>query len=310
MTTKRIHWENVRQYIWLISGLLCLLVAFIFWLITDTKKLVDLDAPIEDVQVQIQPEKVTASVLGTLQDEVRPLTMTTRVVSSGNHSAEFRGTKFFQENKKKYTIELFNAHEEDVIVMFLRKQPVKKDFFYFRLSGDYQTEQYVTSYGVFRTEAEANAQLKQLQIELPASVKPKVVKLGQYLDLVNDLGAEEMQGSNKLYEVKLKPARVPLIDETQIAQSKPSTVSTSSDSKPKSVAPAQSSTNVTATTKTTITRKDQGGNVIGVEQSHTSVEQSKPKEQPKPKEQAVTEKKPVAPVEKKPTATEISDPFN
>ena len=108
MATKRIHWESIRQYIWLISGLACLLTAFIFWVVTDTDQLVEMDRPIEDTQVQIQPEKVAASThLGSLQDEVRPLEMTTRVVVSGDHTVEFRGTKFIQDNKENFSIELF-----------------------------------------------------------------------------------------------------------------------------------------------------------------------------------------------------------
>ena len=287
MATKRIHWETIRQYIWLICGLLCLLIAFIFWIVTDTEQLVEMDRPIEEVQVQIQPEKVAASVhLGGLLDEVRPLEMTTRVVASGNHSAEFRGTKFIQDNKKNYTIELFKANEEDVVMAFIRKQADKKNFLYFRLSGENQAEQYVAGFGIFKTEAEANTQLKELKVELPKSVQPKIVKLGQYADLVNDLGAEEMQGSNKLYEVKLKSAPVPIIDETLIVRPKPMTAPLTT------TAP----NGTTPTTKTTITRKDQDGNVLGVEQSHSAPTTAKPKEP------TVTEKKA--------QSHEISDPFN
>ena len=292
MATKRIHWESIRQYIWLISGLACLLTAFIFWVVTDTDQLVEMDRPIEDTQVQIQPEKVAASIhLGSLQDEVRPLEMTTRVVVSGDHTVEFRGTKFIQDNKKNFSIELFKANEEDVISGFIRKQAVRKNLFYFRLSGDNQAEQYVANYGVFKTEAEANTQLQQLQLGLPASVKPKVIKLGQYADLVNDLGFDETQGGNKLYEVKLKSAPIPIIDETLIVRPKPVTLPSGSTS-------GSSTTTGVPTTKTTITRKDQSGNVIGVEQSHSAVEQPKPK----PKEQL--------PVEKKVATQEMSDPFN
>ena len=39
------------------------------------------------------------SNLGALADEVRPLDLTTRIVASGEHEPEFRGTKFINENK-------------------------------------------------------------------------------------------------------------------------------------------------------------------------------------------------------------------
>jgi len=166
MAAIRTNWQNIRQYIWLVGGLLCLVIAVIFWAVTDTKELVTVENPIEETQVQIQPEKVAATAhLGALMDEVRPLEMTTRVVTAGNHDAEFRGTKFFQENKKAWTIELFKASNEDVIQSFLQKQADRKNFIYFRLSGENQTEQYVLAYGLFKTDDQAKAQLQQLNLK-------------------------------------------------------------------------------------------------------------------------------------------------
>ena len=288
MAAIRTNWQNIRQYIWLIGGLLCLLVALIFWVMTDTKSLVTTENPIEDSQVQIQSEKVTATThLGSLTDEVRPLEQTTRMVASGNHGVEFRGTKFIQENKKNWTLELFRTTDEDIIKSFLLKQVDRKNFIYFRLSGENQAEQYVLAYGVFKSDSEANTQLTQLSLGLPASVHPKAIQIDQYVPLVNDLGADEMQGgSNKLYEVKLKSAPLPIIDETLL---------------PKPVVASPTTSAMETATKTTITRKDQQGQVVDVQRSQSSVNQGQA-EQPKAKENGAAEKKPVQ--------HEISDPFN
>ncbi len=101
MTVSRTLWQNVQQYIWLVGGIVCLFLAFIFWVITDNKKLVEVEKSADsDAPVQIQPEKVaTTPNLGALADEVRPLDLTTRTVASGEHEPEFRGTKFINENK-------------------------------------------------------------------------------------------------------------------------------------------------------------------------------------------------------------------
>ncbi len=288
MRAVRLNWQNIRQYIWLIGGLLCLLVALIFWVMTDTKSLVTTENPIEDSQVQIQSEKVTATThLGSLTDEVRPLEQTTRMVASGNHGVEFRGTKFIQENKKNWTLELFRTTDEDIIKSFLLKQVDRKNFIYFRLSGENQAEQYVLAYGVFKSGVEAKTQLTQLRLGLPASVHPKAIQIDQYVPLVNDLGADEMQGgSNKLYEVKLKSAPLPIIDETLL---------------PKPVVASPTTSAMETATKTTITRKDQKGQVVDVQRSQSTVNQWQA-EQPKAKENGSAEKKPVQ--------HEISDPFN
>nr|WP_174507259.1 hypothetical protein [Acinetobacter sp. Marseille-Q1620] len=287
MTATRLNWQNIRLYIWLVGGLLFLVAAIIFWALTDTKKLVVNENPIEETQTQIQPEKVAAtSHLGSLLDEVRPLEMTTRVVASGNHEAEFRGTKFIQDNKTKWTLELFRATKEDVVKAFLAKQFDRKNFIYFRLSGEKQTEQYVLVYGIWGNEAEAKNQPQLLDLNLPKSVRPQAHKFGDYAELVNDLGADELtSGSNTLYEVRLRNAPVPAVDETMLARPKPST-------------PNTSSTTENTATKTTITRKDSQGNVVDVQRSHSTVDSNKPKENAG------------SGSTKKGSEQEISDPFN
>jgi hypothetical protein len=289
MTATRTNWQNIRQYIWLVGGLLCLLIAVIFWAVTDTKELVTVENPIEETQVQIQPEKVAATAhLGALMDEVRPLEMTTRVVTAGNHDAEFRGTKFFQENKKAWTVELFKASNEDVIQSFLQKQTDRKNFIYFRLSGENQTEQYVLAYGLFKSDEQAKNQLQQLNLQLPASIHPQAVQFEKYASLVNDLGSDELASANKLYEVRLKSAPLPVVDETILAQAKSALSSLTS--------PANASNE---TTKTTITRRDASGKVVDVQKSHSTTQAPV---NPKESSGATSEKKPVE--------HEVSDPFN
>lgn len=283
MTAQHALKQNIQHYIWLIGGVLFLFLAFVFWMMTDSKELVSQSKQIEETQVLIQPEKVAATThLGGLTEEVRPLQLTTRMVASGHHLAEFRGTKFIQENAKHHTIELFRSSNEDVIKSFLQKQNDRKDLIYFRLSGADQVEQYVMAFGNFKTEHDANAQLGRLTVQLPASVKPKLVKFADFSGLVNDLGAEELVGLNKIYEVRLRPAALPVIDESILAQMKPQ------------VAPVDPNK---TTTRTTVTRKDEQGKVVEVQRSQSTVS-------PKP-----TENRPSAP-ERKSTETQISDPFN
>lgn len=270
MTVSRTLWQNVQQYIWLVGGIVCLLLAFIFWVMTDSKKLVEVEKSADsDAPVQIQPEKVaTTSNLGALADEVRPLDLTTRTVASGQHEAEFRGTKFINENKKQWTLELFRASDEDIIKNFLKNRPERNKFIYFRLSGDKQSEQYVLTYGVFKRSEDAIQQLTQLNLDLPESIKPQPQQFSTYAPLVNDLGADEMKGGiSQTYEVRLRPAALPKIDESLLIGGGVAT-------QPKVAAPATNST-----TRTTIIRRDAEGNVVDVHQSNSAVDVAKKAQQ-------------------------------
>ncbi len=270
MTVSRTLWQNVQQYIWLVGGIVCLLLAFIFWIMTDSKKLVEVEKSADsDAPVQIQPEKVaTTANLGALADEVRPLDLTTRTVASGQHEAEFRGTKFINENKKQWTLELFRASDEDIIKNFLKNRPERNKFIYFRLSGDKQSEQYVLTYGVFKRSEDAIKQLTQLNLDLPESIKPQPQQFSTYEPLVNDLGADEMKGGiSQTYEVRLRPAALPKIDESLLIGGGVAT-------QPKVAAPATNST-----TRTTIIRRDAEGNVVDVHQSNSAVDVAKKAQQ-------------------------------
>lgn len=274
MTVSRTLWQNVQQYIWLVGGIVCLFLAFIFWLMTDSKKLVEVEkAADSDAPVQIQPEKVaTTANLGALADEVSPLDLTTRTVASGQHEAEFRGTKFINENKKQWTLELFRASDEDIIKNFLKNRPERNKFIYFRLSGDKQSEQYVLTYGVFKRSEDAIQQLTQLNLDLPESIKPQPQQFSTYAPLVNDLGADEMKGGmSQTYEVRLRPAALPKIDESLLIGTG---VRGAANTQPKVAAPATNST-----TRTTIIRRDAEGNVVDVHQSNSAVDVPKKAQQ-------------------------------
>ena len=281
MATLRTQWQRIQNYIWLVCGVVCLFAALVFWAITDGDALVEVEKSAEtESELQIQPEKVAATnLLGALQDEVRPLEMTTRVVTTGSYEPEFRGSKFINDNKNASTIELFRTTKDDVIRSFLKKQSDRKNFFYIRLSGENQIEQYVLLYGVYRNKDEAQRMLEQLPLQFPKTVQPKVQDIENYVSLVNDMGADEMGTNNKLYAVNLKSAPLPKVDESILAIVKPKSNEPATDAK-------------TATTTTTVTRRDEQGNVVDVQQSHSAVESA-----PKQGGNKVPEK-------------EINDPFN
>ena len=281
MTALRTHWQKIQHSIWLLGAVLCLLAALIFWAMTDREELVEIEKqPESEIELQIHPEKVAATTyLGGLQEEVRPLELTTRLTASGLHEAEFRGTKFIQEQKNNSTIELFRVNDENIIKSFIKKQTDRSKLFYIRLSGEGQAEQYVMLYGSFGNKRDAAQTLTALPFKFPETIQPVVVQFADYRPYVNDLGADEMGLSTKLYAVNLRPAAVPVIDESVLARP-PATTTTAPTTQ--AVAPQNS------TTSTTITRRDQEGNVVDVQKSQSGT----------------------APVQPDAPEPEVRDPFN
>ena len=220
MAATRNSWQTIQAWIWLGLAVGCLFFALVFWAMNETDDdLVELEKqPETEIELQIQPEKVAAmSHLGALFDEVKPLDMTKRVAVTAQHEAEFCGTKFIQEQQKKYTIELFRVSNEDIIKSFLRKQNNRKPFIYLRLSGQQQAEQYAIFYGTYASENEAKSALEKLNLNLPKTVQVNVIRWESMMPWVNDLGTDELV-NQKIYAVKLKTAAVPQIDEVELQQ--------------------------------------------------------------------------------------------
>lgn len=290
MTALHTPWQKVQHYFWLVCGVCCLFAALIFWAITDSDAVIEVEKkPETKVQLQIQPEKVaTMTHLGALFDEVKPLDLNTRTIVNATHEPEFRGTKFVNEAKKQHAIELFRVSNEAILKSFLKKQPDRKPFIYLRISGENQPEQYVLLYGQYKTAAEANQALSTLNLNLPASVKPEVVPIQQYVSLVNNLGSEELASNQKLYEIRLKNVPLPKVDESVRLRQQ-----TRAEVKPRSS---------DATTSTTIVRRDAAGNVLDVQKSESAVEGA-----PQPQNNT---NRPNQGGNSRPQNNEISDPFN
>ena len=290
MTALHTPWQKVQHYFWLVCGVCCLFAALIFWAITDSDAVIEVEKkPETKVQLQIQPEKVaTMTHLGALSDEVKPLDLNTRTIVNANHEPEFRGTKFVNEAKKQHAIELFRVSNEAILKSFLKKQSDRKPFIYLRISGENQPEQYVLLYGRYKTAAEAKQALANLNINLPTSVQPEIVQIQQYVGLVNNLGSDELASNQKLYEVRLKNVPLPKIDES---------VRLRQQTQPESKSPSAD-----VTTSTTIVRRDSSGNVVDVQKSESAVEGT-------PQLQN-NNNRPNPGTPSRPQNNEISDPFN
>ena len=131
------------------------------------------------------------------------------------------------------------------------------------MSGDQQVEQYVLAYGLFPNAEEAKRQFSQLNLVLPKSIHPTIQQLSAYKSYVNDLGSDELKSaSNQLFEVRLKPAALPKIDETLLMSGQ--------QAKGSSNTATTQSMNTSTTVTTTVTQRDAQGNVVNVRQSQSN----------------------------------------
>lgn len=196
------------------GGIGCLFAATIFWAISDNEELIEIPTMATEQQAAtIQGEKVRVTAqLGTFQEEVAPLDLSRRNTVAGVHSPEFRGAKFIEEHGRSWTLELLRSSDEEIIKVYLTKKENRNNYQYFRLNEPEKPEQFVLTYGRFNSVAEALKPLDQIDFGLPDSVQPVSTRFSAYEPFVNDLGADEMRTSSKLYQVNLKAAPLPRLE--------------------------------------------------------------------------------------------------
>lgn len=220
MSAIHTPWQRIQNILWIVCGLLSLFFALVFWAISDQQEEVTIvKEPESEVELHIQPEKVASTRhLGAMLDEVKPIEMIQRVVATGDHGTEFRGTKFIEEHKRNYTIELFRVTEEDVVKNFFKYKEKRDQLIYIRLSGEDLPEQYVALYGHYPNEEAARSELAQMSLGLPESVKPQVKAFSDYVPYVNDMGSEESTSSAKVYAVRLNAVPLPRLDDLMVEE--------------------------------------------------------------------------------------------
>lgn len=259
-------WSKIKVLIWLGLGVICLFSLLFIWIFQGVKRDV-VEKPIEVIeQEEIRPVKIEEvkfnANLGSFYSEVPALNLVKRNVEIGHHEPEFRGTKFIDENKKAWTLQLMVVTEEDIIRAYLAKRDDRSEFYYFRLQEDNKPTQYVLTYGIFKDVKPAVQLLEKMDFSLPESVKIIPERFVNYASKVNDLGSDELAQGSQLRNVILTRAALPKI----------------TDLMPREVSNRLPS-ELTGGTTTTVERKDEQGNVKSTSTNSTPIKP--PKEETK-----------------------------
>lgn len=138
-----------------------------------------------------------------------------------NYPKEFKDAKFFKENQGKWTLQVMNVVEHDVITDYLNNRGDREQFNYFRIMDKENQKRYVLTYGVFGNTEQAINTSRQIDFNLPQSVAVFPEHLKSYENLLDeyeialpviDKSAKrdvKLQGTSQETPVKPKPKPKP-----------------------------------------------------------------------------------------------------
>ena len=221
---RALVWRTIQNSTWLVGGLVLLGIAFFLWIGIQVHQRIVVEKPVNQGDVPIEPEKVRfSSTLGMMTDVVPPLDLSQTTISS-THTAEFRGADYVKAQSNRWYLHVMNVTKAEVIKSYLANRADRSKFTYFRYLEPKQSERYILAYGSFATVSNALDASKNVQFDLPDSVKVYPERFSELKKFVNDEVATSLEitnlgAANRLYQVKLRSVPVPVEQPAQTASS-------------------------------------------------------------------------------------------
>lgn len=212
-----------------------------------------------------------------LNTEVRPIKFDAVIRDMRNYPKEFKDSRFIKANNGKWTVQVMNVVEHEVVTDYLNSRDDRDKFNYFRIVDAHNQKRFVVTYGVFGSVQEAVGAAKVVNFNLPKEVKAFPEEFKMYAPQMDEYEvAPPLRdvGKTAAREVKLN-ATPKLLPAPKAKVERQPQAATSTAAEPKRVAP-KASIEKSANAQETLSIQE--GKVIAESNSNDSnVTRSEPK---------------------------------
>ena len=106
-----------------------------------------------------------------LNTKVRPIKFDAVIRDMRNYPKEFKDSRFIKANNGKWTVQVMNVVEHEVVTDYLNSRDDRDKFNYFRIVDAHNQKRFVVTHGVFGSVQEAVGAAKVVNFNLPKEVK-------------------------------------------------------------------------------------------------------------------------------------------
>lgn len=215
-----------QALIWLIMTLLLGVITALIWMFSQTPAM---GAKIENAPISApqtlsteleQPLSIEA--LHELDTDVQPIDFEDTVRDLRSYPDEFKDKRYLLANKGKWTVQVMNVAENDVIVSYLEGREDRKKFSYFRYLDDDNQLRYMLTYGLMSSPQEAVGAAKLIDFRLPANVRVLPEEINRYVSIIDNYERPDPVqdlSARRARSVNLRPTKreVPVRQQAQAA---------------------------------------------------------------------------------------------
>lgn len=195
--------------IWLISAIILACCWLFIWLsVKDKTVAVHTVTDVEPRTIKdlTLPKKVEA--LGDLAPEVPEVNFEVIKRDLRNYPNEFKDKEFFERNKDKWTVQVMDVSEHQLITDYLDSRKDRKKFAYFRYMDVNNKERYILTYGVMSSFQEAMGAANLIPFKLANSTRVLPEKIDRYFGMIDSYSRpDEVEELQSAPPVKLKETK-------------------------------------------------------------------------------------------------------
>lgn len=209
---KAIALKRVAKF-WLAIAVVLAIVWVFIW--------IGADEPEEIAQVKKEAPKTTSDLIlpktldkfKDFEGEIPDISFEAIKRDLRSYPSEFKDRDFFEKNKDKWTVEVMDVSEHQIITDYLQRRKDRDKFFYFRYMDSKSKERYVLLYDVMNNRQLAMGATKVVDFQLPNNARTLSAQIGEYIDkidnYVRDEAVEESEPAVQLKETKKEVKAMP-----------------------------------------------------------------------------------------------------
>lgn len=220
--------KRIVASVWLIMALLTSAAALALWMfssapIFEDEKEAEKEAPPEVLASNIDQVKHIEQ-LNELSADVKPISFDELVRELRDYPNEFKDSRYLKKNKGKWTVQVMDVSEHEIITDYLDSRDDRQKFAYFRYRDSNNQPRYLLTYDVMGNKQQATNIANSVDFGLPANVQVLPEEISDYLDIIENYelsGPVKDLSRNRTRQVKLQPTRRELAPRTRATESKP-----------------------------------------------------------------------------------------
>lgn len=281
--------------IWLVLAAIAAGLTFMVWVASSVK-------PTKNLRIQNNANPVVTDPIALLatrapeetKQMVKPISFDAVIRDMRNYPKEFKDAGFIKAHQGKWTLQIMNVVENEVITDYLDNREDRDKFSYFRVIDENNQKRFVLTYGAFDSAQQAMTMGKDIDFKLPNNIAPFPEEFQRYAAQMDEYEITpplKDLGSNAPKAVKLRSTQ----KELPAPKAKPKPQSSNNSTK-------QSNNEATKTDKPTtrsIKESNDQRDTLNIQEKKVNrTSDNAPKSEPKPLPVELKEPPPLSQAEK------------